>query len=446
MTFMREKKLTLFSLAWPIFIETALFMLLGIVDVFVLSQYNDLAASSVGAANQATSITTILFSAVSTASAVLISQYLGAKKEKSASKIAALSIALNFFTGLIVSFVFVVFNAPILSFIGARGEILRLSGEYLSIVGGFMFLQAVLSVMAVIIRNHGMTKIPMYVTVGMNVLNTGLDILFVLGFDMGVTGVAAATSISRVIGTAVLAVVLFKKVEKPSIFKYLKPFPLRDVGDMLKIGVPGAMETFLYNLSQLVITSIVLNFLTSEQLIAKTYVQNITMFFYVFAISIGQASQIITGHLVGAEKADEAYRQGLRSHTAALVIAVALSVTGAAFRYPLMGLFTNDSTVIELGAAVLIINIVLELGRSTNLVLIACLRGAGDVYFPTACAIFSNWAISVLGSFLLAVVAGWGLYGLWAALAADELFRGALMTLRWRSGKWKTKRIIKENT
>ena len=181
-----NKKLTLFSLAWPIFIETALFMTLGIVDVFVLSQYNDLAAGAVNTANQATSITTIVFSAISTASAVLISQYLGAKKEASASKIAALSITLNFAAGLIVSAVFLLFNQPILSFVGAKGEILSLAGEYLSIVGGFMFLQAVLTAMAVIIRNHGMTKISMYVTVGMNVLNTGLDILFVLGFDMGV--------------------------------------------------------------------------------------------------------------------------------------------------------------------------------------------------------------------------------------------------------------------
>ena len=77
--------------------------------------------------------------------------------------------------------------------------------------------------------------------------------------------------------------------------------------------------------------------------------------------------------------------------------------------------------------------------------LIASLRGAGDVYFPTACAIFSNWAISVLGSFLLAVVAGWGLYGLWTALAADEIVRAILMMLRWKSGKWKTKSVVKEH-
>ena len=440
-----EKKLTLFSLAWPIFIETALFMTLGIVDVFVLSQYNDLAAGAVNTANQATSITTIVFSAISMASAVLISQYLGAKKEASASKIAALSITLNFAAGLIVSAVFLLFNQPILSFIGAKGEILSLAGEYLSIVGGFMFLQAVLTAMAVIIRNHGMTKISMYVTVGMNVLNTGLDILFVLGFDMGVSGVAIATSISRVLGTAVLAAVLFKKVEKPSIFKHLKPFPLKDVGSMLKIGIPGATETFLYNLSQLVITSIVLNYMAAEQLIAKTYVQNITMFFYVFAIAIGQASQIMTGHLIGAGKTDEAYKSGVKAHRFALLIALSISLIGALLRYPLLGLFTSNAEVIELGATVLLINVALEFGRSTNLVLIASLRGAGDVYFPTACAIFSNWAISVLGSFLLAVVAGWGLYGLWTALAADEIVRAILMMLRWKSGKWKTKSVVKEH-
>ena len=72
------KKMNLFSLAWPIFIETALFMLLGMIDVWILSGYDDLAASAVGTANQAVSIVTIVFNIISTASAVMISQYLGA--------------------------------------------------------------------------------------------------------------------------------------------------------------------------------------------------------------------------------------------------------------------------------------------------------------------------------------------------------------------------------
>lgn len=441
---MKEKQLNLFKLAWPILIETALFMTLGIVDVFVLSQYNDLAAGAVATANQAAAIATLVFTVVSTASAVLISQYLGAGKKEAASRIAALSLTLNFLLGLLVSLLFLLFHRQILGLIGAKGELLELAGDYLSIVGGFLFFQAVLSAMAVIIRNHGMTQISMYVTVGMNLVNTALDILFVLGLDMGVTGVAIATTFSRAAGTAVLAAVLFKKVEKPSIFRLLKPVPLRDIKNILRIGIPGALETALYNISQLVITSIVLIFLTNEELIAKTYVQNITMIFYVFSIAIGQASQILTGHLVGAGKTGEAYRRGLRGYRVALLITLSLCVAGVLLRYPLMGLFTTDQTVIELGATVMFINVALEFGRTTNLVLIACLRGAGDVYFPTFCAIFSNWVLGVLGSYVFAVVLEMGLFGLWIALAADEFIRGILMYFRWRSKKWTKHSIIRQ--
>ena len=407
------KKLKLFSLAWPIFIETALFMLLGFIDVYILSGYDDLAAASVSTASQTVSIITIVFNILSTASAVMISQYLGAQKRENASQVAALSIVMQLLFGVIISAVFLLFNRQILVLIGAEGQLLEYAGQYLSIVGGTIFLQAFLSSVSVIIRNHGMTKITMFVSLGMNLFNTAMDVLLVP--KMGVAGAAAATCASRTIGGIVLAVILFTKIEKPSIFRMLIPFPFKQLKAMLKVGVPSAMETFLYNLSQLVITAIVLNCLTDNELIAKTYVQNITMLFYLCAVSIGQASQIMIGHLVGA-----------------------------ALRIPLAGIFTDNAEVIGICANILLINCILELGRTTNLVVIACMRGAGDVYFPTACAIFSNWLLSVLGSYLLAVVCGMGIYGMWIALAADECVRGILMLLRWKSGKWCEKRVVQE--
>ncbi len=444
------KKLKLFNLAWPIFIETALFMLLGFVDVLVLSKYDDLAASAVNVANQSVSIVTVVFTVISGASAVLISQNLGAGDKKSSSRIAALSITFNLIFGIIISVALLLFNREILVFIGAKGDVLEFAGQYLSIVGGFIFLQAVLNAMAVIIRNHGMTQISMYVTVGMNIVNTVLDIVFVLGLfglpRMGVVGVAIATTFSRIVGTVILAVVLFKKIEKPSIFKQLKPFPFNDIKNIIKIGVPSALESFLYNLSQLVVTSIVLNCLAESALVAKNYVQNISMFFYIFAVSIGQASQILTGHLVGANKLDEAYKQGFKSYRNALAITMGMSVVGIIFRTQLMGIFTADSAVIAMGANIIIINIILEFGRTTNLVVIACLRGAGDVYFPTACAIFSMWIISALGSYIFAVVLNMGIYGLWVAFAADECFRGVMMIWRWKSGKWRGKSLAEKTS
>ncbi len=435
------KKLNLFSLAWPIFIETALFMLLGFVDVFVLSRYDDLAASAVNTANQSVSIVTIVFTVISGASAVLISQYLGAKKKENASRIAALSIFFNFVFGIIISALLFLFNEQILTFIGATGTLLEFSSEYLKIVGSFLFLQAVLSAMSVVVRNHGMTKISMYVTVGMNIMNTVLDIILVP--QMGVKGVAVATSFSRILGAFVLAFVLFTKVESIKIFKLLKPFPFSDTKDIVKVGVPSALESSLYNISQLVITSIVLNCLTEPELIAKTYIQSITMFIYIFAVAIGQASQIITGHLVGAGEFDKAYKNGFRAYRNALIVVLSIAVVGALFRGYIPMIFTDNPHVILLAGNILIINVFLEFGRTTNLVVLACLRGAGDVYYPTICAIFSNWIVSVLGSYLLAVVCGFGIYGLFVALALDEIVRGVLMLIRFKGGKWRTKALVK---
>lgn len=440
------KKIKLFDLAWPIFVETALFMLLGFIDVFVLSKYDDLAASAINTANQAVSIVTIVFTVISGASAVLISQYLGAEKREAASRIAALSLSINFGAGVLISLIMLLRGRTILKWIGAEGQVLQFAGDYLNIVGGCIFFQAVMSAVSVIIRNHGLTRVTMYVSLGMNVMNAGLDIIFVLGLfglpKMGVVGAAAATAFSRLIGTFILLFFLFTRVEKPSVFEMLRPFPFSDLKDMLKIGVPSALETFLYNLSQLVITSIVLNFLTDTELITKTYVQNISMFFYIFAVAIGQASQIITGHYVGAKELDEAYRQGFHAYGSALKLTLGMCAVGVIFRYQLLDIFTDDLSVIALGANIIIINLFLEFGRTTNLVVIACLRGAGDVYFPTICAVLSMWLVSVLGSYLLAVVLGMGIYGLWIAIAGDECVRGVLMILRWKNGKWRTKSIV----
>lgn len=439
------KKMTLFNLSWPIFIETALFMLLGFVDVYVLSRYSDLAASAAQAANQVVAICTLVFTVISGASAVLISQALGANDKEKASRVAALSILFNLLLGIVMSGIIVVFCKPFLTVMGAKGEILSFANEYLIIVGAFIFTQALLGAASVIIRNHGYTKVTMYVTVAMNIINTFFDIVFVLGLlgfpQLGIKGVAIATSFSRIIGIIVLFIFLFKKIEKPSIFKMLRPFPKRDILSLLKIGLPSAFESFNYNVSQLVVTSIVLNFLTQTELVTKTYVSNITMFFYIFSVSIGQAAQILVGHRVGAKDFDGAYRQCLRAFRTALIITMSISLLGILLRYQLIGLFTADKAVIAGGVVLIAINIFVELGRTSNLVVISSLRGAGDVYFPTGVAIFSMWVVSTLGAYVLAVVFGLGLNGLWIAFAADECLRGILMLWRWKSGKWRQKRI-----
>lgn len=445
-----DRKMTLFNLTWPIFIEVLLFMLLGFIDVFALSQFDDVASSAVSTANQVAGICTIVFSVLSGASSVLISQNLGAHKREKASEIAAVSIGVNLVLGLIISAVLLFLHEPFLRLLGADGDILKYASEYLQIVGGFMFGQAVLSSMSAVFRSHGYTKISMYVTVAMNVVNTALDLIFVLGlFGMpvlGVVGVAVATTVSRILGLVILAIVFFRKIEKPSFIKYLKPMRWDTLKQLLKVGIPATFETANYNISQLVVTALALYFLTENEYIARNYVQNITMFFYIFSTAIGQASQILTGRRVGAGKFDEANKGVWKAYGIALALSMSVCVLGIVFRYPLLGIFTQNSEVLNIGSTIILVNIVLELGRTTNLVLINNLRGSGDVYFPSIVSIFSVWILTVGLSYLLAVVFGMGILGMWIAIAADECCRGLFMLVRWKSGKWKEKALVQAET
>ena len=275
------QRMNLFRLTWPILIENILFMLLGFIDIFVLSRYNDIAASAVSAANQVTSICNLVFSIISGATAILISQSLGAQKRESASMIAALSLLFSGVIGLVISALIALFHRQILVFLGAQGEILEYACEYLLIVGGFIFTQAILNSVTAILRSHGHTKTSMYVTVIMNILNAGLDTVFVLGLfgfpSLGVRGVAIATTLARFIGILILCVLLFRNVESLSIFSLLKPFPMEEGKKILVVGLPSAFETINYNIAQLVVTSIIFHFLSDNDFITKTYFSNLSL-------------------------------------------------------------------------------------------------------------------------------------------------------------------------
>lgn len=429
----------LLKLTIPILIETTLHIMLGFVDVFMLSRYNDLAASGVNAANQVITVLSMVFLVFSSSAGILISQYLGAGQKEKASRAAAISLALHLLSGLMISLLVFFFSSPMLRFIGAEEKVFEFASDYLILVGVFLFLQALYSAMNVIIRSHGMTKQPMVFATVMNIINTLLNLLFIP--SMGVKGAALATVIGRAAGVVGMACFLFAKVEKPSIFRLLRPFPGRDLRQVFKLGVPAAAETFLYHLSQLIITALVLWHLSENELITKTYMSNIAMLFLIFSSAVGQAAQIVVGHLVGARKFDEAKRQGFRAFRLAAIISEATVLLAIIFRVPIISCLTSNPEVIRYTELLFVIELFLELGRACNLTIIPCLRGSGDVKFPTLWAIFSNLIIGLGGAHLLAIQCHMGIYGLWIAMALDEVFRAVVMLIRWKGSQWKNKRI-----
>lgn len=138
----QKKELRLFQLAWPIFVSNILGILLGFIDVYVLSRVSDLASSAVSTACQITSLCSLIFSVVCGATSILVAQYLGRGDSERASQTGLLCILLNTSFGVVISAVVLVFHDAFLQMLGARGELFAMASAYLRILAWGIVLDA----------------------------------------------------------------------------------------------------------------------------------------------------------------------------------------------------------------------------------------------------------------------------------------------------------------
>lgn len=441
------KKLTLFALTWPIFIEILLHMLMGNADILMLSQYSDDSVAAVGVANQILFMLIVMFGFIATGTSILVAQYLGAKNRALAAEVTVVSIGANLLFSVAISVVVFLFSSKLLLMMDLPPELLSEADSYLKLVGIFSFIQASVITIGATIRSYGFTRDAMYVTIGMNIINVIGNYLFIFGpFGipvLGVDGVAISTVVSRTLGLMVITFLLFKRIEEPLPFRKIFSLPIEHLKNLLKIGIPSAGEHLSYNTSQIVITYFIV-MMGTEALTTKVYTQSLMMFIFLFSLAISQGTQIMIGHQIGAGKVEDAYKRCLKSLRLAIIISVATAIPIAFFSDTLLGFFTSNPDIIALGGTLILFTVILEPGRSFNLVVINALRAAGDVKFPVYIGICSMWGVSVTVSYILGIHFGFGLIGVWIAMILDEWLRGIIMLFRWRSRIWVNKSFIQK--
>lgn len=433
------------SLAWPIFFQSLLGIALGYVDTVMLSNYSETAVGAIGNANSIIGFLTLAFTVISSATGIMVSQYLGADKKEEMNKIYTVAFAFNLVLSGAISLIVFLFSRPLLVAMQVPSEMMSDADMYMKIVGGTIFTQALLNAFNQIFSSHGKTVYGMIIAFAMNILNICGNYMFLYGplqdLNLGASGVAVSTCISRVVAL-VAAIIYFYKVIKGRIgIKYFIPFPLDILKRLLKLGIPTAGENISYNFSQLVITAFV-NTMGIIAINTKIYANMLSMFTYMIALAAATATQIIVGHSVGAGNYDFAYRRVMKTLRFSLIISISVAVINWLAAPFTFSLFSSDANVAALGSTVMLIAIFLEFGRTTNIVIINSMKASGDVKFPTMLAIFSMWGLSVLIAYILGIVLGMGLAGVWIGMAADEIFRGIVVFIRWKKGTWRGKRVV----
>lgn len=440
------KKLSLFAVTWPIFIDSVFRMMLGTVDVFMLSRISDKATGAVGLANEIIFFCIMMFGFVGIGTSVAVSQYIGARREKEASRIAALAISMNLIFGILISILLVFFGESLLVLMKLDPEQIGIASHYLKIIGGFIWIEALSYAVSSVIRSTGHTKSVMYVTLGVNLIHVTGNYLLIfgnLGFpELGVTGAAISTVVSRLLGIIVLFFILYRRIPAPIRRKDYVTWNGFYIKQIISVGLPAAGEHLSWQSQYLMIMSFV-NIIGITALNTHVYVMNVSNYFMAMAMAIGIGTEIIVGQMVGAGEMNAAYRRLMKSVKISFVLTLAIVSTAVIFRHELIGLFTKDPDILALGASIFLLSIVIEPGRTFNMVIINSLRAAGDARFPVLMGVISMWGISVPLAYVLGVHLGFGLYGIWIAFTVDEWLRGLIMLLRWRSRAWEKKALVK---
>ena len=440
-----NEKTPLLVIAGPMFLELFLGVMVNNVDTLMLSHYDEYAVGAVGNANQIMFMIIILFNIIATATSVVVAQYLGAKQYDKMNMIYSLAVMFNATFGVILSVGIVLANPLFMMLLKVSPEMKPYAMTYIYIVGGGGFLMAIYNVMIQILRCNGYPKVGMYISIAINVINIGGNYLFLYGplkgLNMGVAGVAISTFVARTI--AVIAAIAFfyiAKIGKISV-RYIKPFPFDLLWKMIKIGLPSAGENLSYTMYQMCLLSFV-NGMGNDSVNARVYCNSLISFAIIFSNASAMATQIITGHLVGAGREDLAYKRVFKTLLVSMPITIALATINWALSPFTLRIFTQNEKVIALGSMILLVDIFLEIGRCLNMTFICSLKAAGAYIFPLIVGLITMWGIGLTFGFGLGVLAGIGVAGVYIGTAMDECIRGLIVMYYWYKKKWYGKAIV----
>jgi putative MATE family efflux protein len=431
----------LFQLAWPSLVENLLQTLLGFVDLVFVGQLGPDAIAGVGLGNQMMFLLQVAFMGLAVGNTALVARAIGARDKPDAERVAKQSLILGVIVSLGVGLIGFLFSDLSISVMGATPEVTRIGGSFLRIVSTFSIVIGIMLIAGGTLRGSGDTRTPMVITAFINVVNVVLDYLLIFGNfgfpQLGPVGSAVATTVARGVGAVLMLYVLFKR---GSILK----LPLRGgwafhrgaIGRLLNIGGPAAAEQLVFNLGFLAFSAIAI-LLGTDDLAAQQIAFNISNFSILPAFAFGVAATTLVGQSLGAQNPQRAQASAWQALKSGMVWMCLMGVGFFLWRGWLVGLYTDDASVKQLGEMCMIF---IALGQpllAIAVVLGSALRGAGDTRTVLVYTFIGIWIVRVGLAYLMGIVLGLGLFGVWLGWMADFITRATLVYLRYRAGQWK---------
>ena len=382
------KKILLFTV--PMLVGNIAQQLYNTVDSIVVGKYvGDNALAAVGSAGPILNLLLVLYVGISIGAGILVSQYYGAHNREGLSYTIGNSILLMLFATIFVAIAGSLVTKPLLKLLNTPDSIIDWCASYLYIlfIGGAGL--AYYNILSGVLRGLGDSVSALIYLVVACVLNIGLDLLFVIQFEMGVSGVALATAIAQAVSATLCAIKLYRMKEyfdlKSQYIKWNQKYAM----NVVRLGIPSGVTQAIMSMSMIAVQSLTNSF--GEQFIAANVIlMRVDGFAMMPNFSFGSAMTTFAGQNVGANAYDRVSK-GAKQGTL-LALGVSTVVTGAILLVgkPLMGIFTDTEELVDLSAYLMRILAVGYMAMAVLQSLGGVMRGAGDTMTPMWISIFQT--------------------------------------------------------
>lgn len=395
------KQLMLFFL--PIFFGTLFQQLYNTVDTLVVGNFvGTQALAAVGATGSFVNLLVGFFAGLCSGAGIIISQSYGAQDRSAVDRQVHTALALAAAGGAALTALGLLVSRPVLVWMNTPAEILPMAAQYLQVYFLGMIPQMLYNMGTGILRAVGDSRRPLYYLIAASLVNIVLDLAFVAGLHWGVAGAALATIISQLVSAVLTLRCLARDKTMPWTLQLnkirLTPPVLRRI---CGIGLPGAFQSSLYSISNIIIQSTVNGFGTTVVAAWSVY-GKIDFMFWMTLFAMGTSVTTFAGQNFGARR----YERVRRGNWWCLGIASAMTLAISGTFYPaaelLFRLFSQDEAVVAAGVQLMHFLVPVYITYVAVEVLAGTLRGCGDVKVPTLITVFCVCGLRVL--WLLVVV------------------------------------------
>ena len=343
-----EKRVIQFAI--PILLSNLLQQMYITLDTIVVGRFvGSTALAAVGSTTALINLIIGFYMGLSTGAGVVVAQYYGAKNDEQLHKTVHTGMAISLASAVIIAVVGVVGAPFFLRWMGTPDDVMALAVSYLRIMFGGVIFMTLYNMGSGILRAIGDSTRPLIYLAVCAVLNVGLNLIFVIVFEMGVNGVAWATIIAQSISAAL---VLYNLIHTKEAYQ-LHPTKIRfhrDVfGRIVSIGIPAGVQSMVISFSNVVVQSNVNSF-GSVTMAAFAASGKIDAFIYMVANALGLTATTFVGQNIGA-KQYERVRTGVK-HIIVLAMGSVAAFGGlvALLAPMLVGLVNSEPDVVAIGA------------------------------------------------------------------------------------------------